>query len=30
VQSVPGKGTAINVRIPLKQAPDSRVAEKVG
>ncbi len=30
VQSVPGKGTAINVRIPLKQAPESRVAEKVG
>jgi signal transduction histidine kinase len=30
VQSVPGKGTAISVRIPLKEAPDSRVAEKVG
>jgi signal transduction histidine kinase len=30
VQSAPGKGTAINVRIPLKQAPESRVAEKVG
>lgn len=30
VRSVPGKGTTISVRIPLKQAPDSRVAEKVG
>lgn len=30
VQSTPGKGTAINVRIPLKKAPESRVAEKVG
>ncbi len=30
VQSAPGKGTVINVRIPLKQAPELRVAEKVG
>jgi len=30
VRSVAGKGTTISVRIPLKQAPDSRVAEKVG
>jgi signal transduction histidine kinase len=30
VQSTPGKGTAISVRIPLKQAPEPRVAEKVG
>ena len=30
VQSTPGKGTVINVRIPLKEAPASRVAEKVG
>ena len=30
VQSTPGKGTAINVRIPLKEAPESRIAEKVG
>jgi signal transduction histidine kinase len=30
VQSAPGEGTAISVRIPLKQAPESRVAEKVG
>ncbi|TAM84616.1 MAG: hypothetical protein EPN47_00425 [Acidobacteria bacterium] len=30
MQSAPGKGTTINVRIPLKKAPETRVAEKVG
>ena len=30
VQSSPGKGTAVNVRIPLKQASEVRIAEKVG
>jgi signal transduction histidine kinase len=30
VKSNPGKGTTINVRIPLKKAPEPRIAEKVG
>ena len=30
IQSTPGNGTAISVRIPLKKTPEARVAEKVG
>ncbi|MEJ2010268.1 MAG: sensor histidine kinase [Acidobacteriota bacterium] len=30
VQSSPGKGTSISVRIPLKESPEPRIAEKVG
>jgi len=30
VQSSPGKGTSISVRIPLKETPEPRIAEKVG
>jgi signal transduction histidine kinase len=30
VQSAPGKGTVVSVRIPLRGAPETRVAEKVG
>jgi signal transduction histidine kinase len=30
VQSVPGKGTAVNIRFPLKEALKPRTAENVG
>ncbi len=30
VKSAPGNGTTVNVRIPLKPAPEPRVAERVG
>ncbi len=30
VKSAPGNGTTVNVRIPLKQAPEPRLAERVG